>query len=206
VSVAAPALRLGCALLAVLTTAACSAVLPKSDPSEFYLLTTLEPAPAAAAPSAGAPSVLVAAVVLPRYLDRRELVTRLASNQLRVEDLELWAEPLRDSVPTTIEHDLATLLGEERVARLPWTAPTPADLVLSIDLRRFEKTSRRTVELEATWKIADGRGGAVRVRRATRLSLAIGAEGTQAAVRSMSDALATLSREIATSLAPLAAR
>jgi uncharacterized lipoprotein YmbA len=188
--------------LVLVVTGACSAVLPKTQPSDFFVLTALEPTTASVPAE---PSVLLGRVSLPAYLDRRELVTRLASNQVRVEDLELWAEPLRESVPMTIERDLATLLGDGRVQRQPWTRSTPPDLVVSVEISRFERTSHRTVELMALWTIADGRGGNVHVERRTRLSLAVAAEGTQASVRALSDTLAALSREIAAGLRQLTA-
>ena len=189
-------------LVAVLT-GSCGSLFPKSPPSDFYLLTAAEP-PARGSPSAPAPPILLGAVRLPRYLDRHELVTRLAPNQLRVEDLELWAEPLRDSVPQTIERDLATVLGDGRVQRLPWTGATPPALVILVEIRRFEKTSRRTVELAASWTIAEGGAGGVRMHRDTTLSRATTAPGTQAAVTAMSDALAALSRDIAAGVQQLA--
>jgi uncharacterized lipoprotein YmbA len=184
------------ALLGAVAAAACGAVLPRSAPSEFYVLSTLSAPPPGATTPPPAPSVLVGRVALPPYLDRPELVTRLASNQLHVEDMELWAEPLRDGVPRTIERDLSVLLGDGRVARLSPTALASADRVVSIELRRFEKTARRTVELEATWTITDGAGRNVRLRMDTRVSVAMTAASTQAAVSAMSDALATLSRDI----------
>lgn len=192
----------------VASAVGCGSLLPKSPKSNFFLLTALEPAPSppSAPPQAASSSVLLGAVLLPQYLDRRELVTRLDSNQVRVEDLDLWAEPLRESVPRTLQHDLASLLGAGTVQRLPWMGPDPPDAVVSIEIRRFEKTSARTVELEATWMIADGTGSAVHMRKDTRLQLAIGAPSTQAAVGALSDALAALSREIAASLRQVAAR
>jgi uncharacterized lipoprotein YmbA len=186
-------------LSTVLAAGACGAVLPKSKPSEFYVLTAREPV-TRAEPAPGAPSVLLAPVVLPPYLDRRELVTRLGPNQVRVEDLELWAEPLRQSVPATLERDLAARLGGARVAKAPWTGTAPPDVVVSVELRRFERTSNRTVELEAVWTIVGGGGGGVRARRDTRLALAVPSPSTGAAVTVMSDALASLSREIAAAL------
>ena len=189
-------------LVAVLL-GSCGSLLPKSPPSDFYLLTAAEP-PAHISPPPLAPPVLLGTVRLPPYLDRRELVTRLASNQLRVEDSELWAEPLRDSVPRTIERDLATLLGDGRVQRLPWTASTPPALVIAVEIRRFEKTSRRTVDFAAGWTIAEGGGGAVLMRRDTTLSREMTAPGTQVAVVAMSDALTALSRDIVAGLHQLA--
>jgi uncharacterized lipoprotein YmbA len=183
------------ALLIILGSLGCS-VLPKSSAkSDFFLLTALEPAPTAA--TAAAPSILLGPVVLPEYLDRPELVTRLASNQLRVEELEQWAEPLRDSFPRILTQNLATLLGSGRVQRLSRTEPSRPDLVVSVEVRRFEKTSGGTVELTAHWTIRDGEGDTERLRRETRLSYAAAGKNTQAAVASMSYALATLSREIA---------
>ena len=200
--------RLACSsLLWLVSTGSCASVLPKSAPSDFFLLTAAEPAASdSPTPPAPAARVLLGAVKLPPYLDRRELVTRLAPNQLRVEDLELWAEPLRDSVPRTIERDLATVLGDGGVQRLPWTAATPPTLIIAVEIRRFEKTSHRTVDLAAGWTIADGGTGAVRLRRDTTFSRETTAPGTQAAVTAMSDALATLSRDIAAGLLQIAPR
>ena len=191
------------ALVIVLGTLGCRAVLPKSAKSDFFLLTALEPGPTAA-PAAAAPSVLLGTVVLPEYLDRPELVTRLASNQLRLEDLELWAEPLRESFPRTVKQNLATLLGSSRVQNRPWTGPAPPEMVVSVEVRRFEKTSGGKVELAARWTIYDGKGETERLRRETRLSYAAPGPSTQSAVASMSQAVAALSREIASGVQYLA--
>jgi uncharacterized lipoprotein YmbA len=195
-----------CRSFALVLALGCGAVLPKSEKSAFFVLTALEPAPATS--TASVPSVLLGPVVVPAYLDRRELVTRLGSNELRAEELELWAEPLRDSLPRTLEYDLAALLGAGRVQRLPWTAPAPPAIAVAVELRRFERTAAGQVEVEADWTVSERRG-AGRVRRQTRLSLPAGAS-TQTAVASLSQALATLSREIANAVqqvtAPATAR
>jgi uncharacterized lipoprotein YmbA len=167
------------------------------------LLTVLEPA-ATAAPAKAAPLVLLGPVALPEYLDRPELVTRLSSNQLRIEDLELWAEPLQDSFPRTIQQDLAALLGGGRVQRLPWTGPSPPNMVVSVEVRRFERTAAGRVELAARWVIRDGRGETEWLCRDTHLSYVASGSRTQAAVASMSEAVAALSREIALGVQRLA--
>jgi uncharacterized protein len=185
------------ALLLILGALGCASVLPRSAKSDFFVLTALEPTGERAAPS-----ILLAAVMLPEYLDRPELVTRLASNQLRVNDLELWAEPLRDSLPHAVEQNLSALLGS-RVRRRIWTVPSPPDLLVAVEVRRFEKTSAGKVELAARWTISDGKGESEQLRRETSLSYAAG-PSTQAAVASMSAALAALSREIAADVRRLA--
>src|SRR5688572_25555503 len=127
----APVLRVLVVLMLGAVALGCS-LLPKSEQSDFFLLTAMEAAPGARATAPG-PSLLLGPVVLPEYLDRRELVTRLASNQLLVKDLELWAEPLRDSMPRTLEQNLATLLGSSRVQRRPWTGTSRPDLVVAVE-------------------------------------------------------------------------
>jgi uncharacterized lipoprotein YmbA len=184
----------------VFVASSCASVLPKSAESQFFVLSSLEPVARAEPGGQSQPSVLLGTVTLPTYLDRRELVTRLASNQVRVEDLELWAEPLREAVPRALEHDLDTMLGGGKIQRLPWTAHAAPALVVSVDVRRFEKASNRTVELLASWTIGDGASGAVRTRRDTHLTLPIAGAGTQAAVKTLSDALAGLGREVAAAM------
>jgi uncharacterized lipoprotein YmbA len=191
-----------CALLIVL--GGCRALLPAAPRSEFFLLTALEPPSGAGSGRAVGPSVLVGPVVLPQYLDRPEMVTRLASNQVRVEELELWAEPLRDSIARTLGRNLAALLDSGGVQREPWTGPAPPDLVVSVEVRRFEKTSAGQIELAARWTIDDRRGGGEPTRGQTRVAYPAVGTTTQAAVASMSDALAALSREIAASVQRLA--
>jgi len=191
-------------LVVVAAAVAGCSLFPKSERSDFFLLTSLEPPPGAA-PTASAPSVLVAPVVLPGYLDRRELVTRLSSNQILVDDLALWAEPLRESLPRTLAQDLTALLGSGSVRCLPWTGATPPDVVVSVEILRFERTAHGTVDLAARWTMTNGGGGAgERMRNETRLSLATGGTSMQAAVSSMSEALARVSREIASGVQRLA--
>jgi uncharacterized protein len=198
------------ALLLAIGVLGCGAVLPKSASSDFFLLTALEPAPNATAttpgPAAAAPSILIGPVVLPEYLDRPEIVTRLASNQLRVADLELWAEPLRESFPRTVEQNLTMLLASSRIQPRPWTGSSPPDLVVSVEVRRFEKTSGGKVELAARWTIRDGSDQTERLRRETRLWYAPPGPSTRAAVASMSQAVAALSREIARGVVQCLAR
>jgi len=55
-----------------------------------------------------------------------------------------WAEPLQDSVPRLLLHDLAILRGADRV----WAAPAPPGVVAARQLR---------VELLALHPLADGR-------------------------------------------------
>jgi uncharacterized lipoprotein YmbA len=196
------------ALLIVLGALGCRSVLPRSAKSEFFLLTALEPAPRTAtatatspAPAVADPHILLGPVALPDYLDRPELVTRLASNQLRVDDLELWAEPLRASIARTITQNLTTLLGSDRVQRGPWTRSSPPDLIVSVEVRRFERALGGKVELAARWTIHDGSGQTKRLQRETLLSYAPApTPSTQTAVAAMSAAVAALSREIATGL------
>jgi hypothetical protein len=85
--------------------------------------------------------------------------------------------------------------------RGPWTSSSPPDLIVSVEVRRFERTPGGTVELAARWTIYDGNDQTKRLQRETLLSYAPGRKpSTQTAVATMSAAVAALSREIATGL------
>jgi hypothetical protein len=83
------------------------------------------------------------------YLDRAEIVSRVADYRLRVASGESWSEPLGDMI--------ARLIGEDLADRLPGsivfneTSPISAnpDAVVSVDIQRFDVGSDGQVTLLA---------------------------------------------------------
>src|SRR5439155_1308145 len=76
-----------------------------------------------------------------------------------------WGEPLRDGVERTLRGDLAARLGDERVLRAPSEGARPSDLVVDVEVRRFEAVAPSgappSVELEATWTVREAGSGRV---------------------------------------------
>ncbi|NRF68139.1 membrane integrity-associated transporter subunit PqiC [Aquincola sp. S2] len=102
---------------------------------------------------------LMGPVHLPDYLDRDAVLLPQGSAGLRPLTGHRWAEPLHEAVPRLLRHDLASLLGADRV----WSNPLPPGIVITrqvrVELLAFEATpDRRTVRLRARWTIVDPRG------------------------------------------------
>ena len=187
--------RLLAGLLVVV--AACALAGKGSRPARFYALTVTEsvgdPAPGSWDVSLG-----LGPVGIPAYLDRPELVTRVGPNELRLDAGARWAEPLRSGVVRALQQEILLASGARRVVLYPWTSAIPVDLVVAVDLLRFERNADGGVELVARWSVRElNRGGALFLRE-SRLQERVDGMGTAAEVAALSRALGALGGEIAT--------
>lgn len=116
---------------ALLLLAACAA--PGPAPRLYQLRTEAPGTPAAASPVVAQAAVweLASDVRLPAYLDRETLVVLDGRSRLELLEGQRWAEPLRDTVPRLLRHDLALLRGASSV----WLAPAPPGVTVNRQLR-----------------------------------------------------------------------
>src|SRR5262245_66066254 len=87
-----------------------------STPSRFYILNALTASDTMAA-TAGeqGPVIGVGPIMLPKYLDRPQIVTRASRNQLTLGEFDRWAEPLQDNVTSVLAENLARLIPTDPV-------------------------------------------------------------------------------------------
>lgn len=184
-----------CAALVALT--GCSLLAPRNEPVQFFVLAASPPD--AGSPSAGSradrPTIGLGPVTLPGYLDRREIVTRVAPNQVRLSQNEQWAEPLAENVRSVLAQELASRLGGATIVIFPWLGSFRPDYRVRIDVTRFEPTVAGTAELAARWQVLSGRD--VLAARDARISRPITGGGTEAAVAALGETLSDLASEIA---------
>jgi hypothetical protein len=186
--------KAACVVAAAALLGACSFLRAKPDPSRYYVLTQLPGDPGAVAASKG-PAVGIGPVVLPRYLARPELVLRVAPNEIRPSEYDLWASSLQSQVERTLAANVATLLASDRVVVYPWYRGVALDFVVRVDVARFEP-DEDGAHLIARWVIVDGRGTMVRSGD-TDLHEPMASRNAVAAAAAMSRALGGLSREVA---------
>ncbi len=146
--------RLLCGALALMlcSAAGCSWILgPRPDPSQFFVLTP---------DNAGAPGTSSSNLALglgpikfPDYLNRPEVVTRVANNRLDLSENRRWAEPLKKNFERVLAENLSNLLGTGEIRNFPWYRPAKIDYHLTIDVYRFESDDSHTAHLKATWEI-----------------------------------------------------
>lgn len=134
---------------ACLVLAACGA----AEPTRFYLLSP-EPGAAAAVPSG--PVVFVDQATIAPYLDRAQLVSRIAPDQVAFDDLRTWAEPVTAMITRFLVDELGTRFGPDRVLETPARRDLQPDYRLLIDVLRFDGDQAGLMVVDARWTLLAG--------------------------------------------------
>jgi uncharacterized lipoprotein YmbA len=179
--------------LAVLLAAACAS----SPPTRFHALAT--PAPAPGARALDGPAVTVGPVAIPDAVDRPQLVTRRGETEVRIEEFERWAAPLRSELARALAEHLSALRPDARIAVSAAGDAAPRYRV-ALDVRRFDLSPGTGATLDAVWAVtADGRTLA---SARTVVAESAGGSGIEALVAAQSRAVERLARDIAAALPP----
>ena len=177
--------------LLMLLLAACGS----SPPTRFYALDAPGAAPGVRA--LPGPSIAVGPVTMPESVDRAQLVTRRAANELRIEEFSQWAAPLGAEIARVIAEQLSLQWPEARVTPSA-AAPAQPDLRVAIDVRRFELTPGEGAALDATWSVSS-EGRVLRSGRAA-FTEAASDPSMEALVAAQSRGVVRLARDIAAAL------
>jgi uncharacterized protein len=167
--------------------------------TRLYVLTAdvAKPGPASAQ---GIP-IGVGPVVLPKYLDRPQVVTRTATNSLDQADLDQWGGNLADNFTRVLATNLANLLKTDRVSLYPWQDQVPVDYQVTLDVAKFEQEPDGNTALDTFWRLVDPRNGKVLVMRRSIYrengAPIVTTSSGDAATRSYDAVAAAMSRDIA---------
>jgi len=178
-----------------------------TPPTRFYALDAVA-VPASAAgqasvpgprPGAAATTVAVRTVAVPGAVDRPQFVVRSGDSRVSLDEYHRWAGPLRDEIARVVAGNLAADLGGP-VVTVSAALPSTSDLVVLLDVQRFDAKAGEGVEVDVVWIVrraaddAPGRSGRSVVRES-----ASGA-GYEALVAAYNRALARASRDIAAAI------
>ena len=173
---------------------ALSACVGKTEPSRLYVLSATEPA---AQRSPQGLSLSVGPVVLPKYLDRPQIVTRPSANELTAAEFDRWGGRLEDNVTQVIGENLSRRLRTSRVALFPAEAGNRSDLRVSVTVSRFECVSDSgECVLDARWQIVGTAAQSQPTMGASGLTTRVSGSGYPAVAAAMSQLLGNLSAEI----------
>ncbi|MBT3257896.1 MAG: membrane integrity-associated transporter subunit PqiC [Deltaproteobacteria bacterium] len=173
-----------------------------SPPTKFYLLSPL-PVPnldAGNTQDRKPTTIRVDAVVIPGYLDRDEIVTRVSENEIHLADLNQWGEPLRDNLTNILALNLSRLLPAKGFAFFPFKCPSPVDYQVSVEIVRMDGRLNGDVHLTAQWSILQSKEGNIMVTRKSRFKASKAPTGYDELVAAQSRLVQALSREIAKSI------
>ena len=182
-------------VLCAMTLAGCLS--PRRDDSKFFVLSPVGADPA----SIGSRQILVGLgpIKMPAYLDRQEVVTRVAPNRLELSGENRWAEPLDSDFTRVLAQDLSSDLGTQRITFYPWYNTTLVDYQVKINVYRFESDKDGKVDLTAHWQVLSGTGKLLIVRDSSYTETAKPGDAADSAA-AMSRALGRLSRDIASAI------
>lgn len=176
----------------------------RSAPVRYYSLSPLPEASQERAATNGPAHriVTVGPVSLPAYLDRPQVVRRLGAHELDLLDFHHWAESLADSLERLLIENLAFLLAGQGFDVVPRQGSDRGALYrLSLRLVSFDGDMESgNVVLVGQWRIATIQSGKDPLSRRSRIEKKIRGGKVADLVAAQSEALAELSRHMATAL------
>ncbi len=187
-----------CAGMLILT--ACGG---RTPPAKFYTLQPVEqPAMGRSLPADIA--LAIGPVAIPADIDRPEIVTRQADNEISFSEYRRWAAPLRSSIASVIAQNLVSLLNTERVAPFTRENIFPPTHRLVININRYDSRLAKEVLIDATWSIKDLKGNKLLLIKNTIVRETLASAKYEELVAAQSKALAALSIKMAEAVLELA--
>jgi uncharacterized lipoprotein YmbA len=193
------------ALLLTTGTLALAGCMGVTDPTRYYLLAPSPETPHGASHSAiSSAGVGVGPVLIPAYLDRVQMVTRGAHDEVEISTYHRWAEPLESGIAEVLANNLSAQIGSERIAVFPWRGGVARvlDYQVIVVVLRFDGSPGRQVTLDARWRLLGKEGRELALRRST-INETLTEAGYQPLVQAMNQAIATLAREIGSEIESL---
>jgi uncharacterized lipoprotein YmbA len=188
-----------------LGAAACALLQPQPDPTQFFVLSPLASSGSGASTASGRP-IGVGPIALPKYLDRANIVRRVADSRVVISELEWWAEPLESNIMRVMADNLAARLGTSAVLRYPWPLSLEPAYAVSISFGRFDIVLPDRVQLAAQWVVRGGAPRRVLLTRESIIDKPTASPRTGDAVDALSRALDDLSGQIASAIETLPAQ
>jgi uncharacterized lipoprotein YmbA len=176
----------------------------KQVETRFYVLDSMpanEPALAGATRSPPL-AVDIAALRLPQYLERPQIVTRTANNELKLAEYHQWGGNLAKNIMRITARNLARLLDTAQITIFSRRPPKAPDVRVEIDVLQFERGPDTRVALSAQWRLLAGDDGHPKLARISELySKPLTSKAPIAAtIRAMSELIGELDREIANAI------
>ena len=195
----APVIRIPA--LCLLAISAVAAVLAgcASPVARFYTLSasasTVNVSASSVAPASSL-SISVGPVSVPAAVDRPEIVVTAGPNQVRLEEFDRWAAPLKNAISRAVAENLVAILGTPHVTQFPGASSADADYRVSIEVQRFDSSPGEAATLDAVWTLRRLKNGSSKTGR-TSTREPVREPGYDGLAAAHSRALAQLSQDIA---------
>ena len=100
------------------------------------------------------PRIGLGPVTLPDYLDRPQIVTRVAGSRLELSNAHRWAEPLTASFKRALLTNLERELPNSAIVVHPWRSSLTISRQVQIEITRFDRDADGAFHLSARWSVS----------------------------------------------------
>ena len=139
----------------ILGLALAGCVTNPSPPTYFYMIAPMVPGAEESSSVMEKEQTVIAIsnVLIPSYLDRNQIVTRLDEVEYELGEFDQWAEPINDNLTRAIAQNLSRLLADDGADVFPAAKEVPYEYGIGIEVIRFDGKLDDHVTLIARWGI-----------------------------------------------------
>jgi len=171
-----------------------------TPPTQFYVLEPLSEPPSLSTATEKKRQIGIGPVSIPALLERKQIVTRLPDNSIKIAEFHQWASPLKDNVAQVLTHNLATLQTGDLIRAYPWSAYGAVDYRIIIDIIRFDTRPEQSVNLEANWAIMNEKNHTLLSSGRSKIEHPLDDLSYPAAVKALNKILSEFSQELSLAL------
>lgn len=191
-------LALAC-IMVIFFAAGCKTFKPVEDLTRYYILS---PSATATTPARTNESIAIgiAPVEIPAYLQTSRIVIRRGTNEIHYSQSGDWAEPLTKGFQRVLAADLAIFAPGTKTITSVWQS-RDVKAEVQIIIERFDLDEAGQATLDCKWRVDSPNAQTLHSDRAFIIKKGpAAATNPAAAVSTLSEAIAELSKKIAASL------
>ena len=176
-----------------------------SQPTRFFVLNALELSQKELLKSCQNDKIFTLAInpiSLPHYLDRPQIMTKVNDNEYKLSELNVWAEPLKDTLTRVIAQNLNSVPCVDIVI-MPKTLSKQITYRLSAEVIRLDGTLGGQALFDVQWSITEEQTKKVLITKVSKYREPVLSHDYNALVYAYNRVLDSFSQEIAGSLASI---
>jgi len=139
-------------------------------------------------------------VQLPQFLNRPQIVIRSGPNKLTVSEFHRWGGYFDQDFLRVLAQDISILMPTNRVIEFPWEDRADPDYRIEFNVQQFDGQPGNSVLLNTVWTIKGRKDTKALYAKRSIIRQPVSENDYEALVAAHSQALATLSREIAAAI------
>lgn len=179
----------------LLSVAACTTTGVKS---QYYSLYATQASPAGLEAVAAEP-MGIGPVQLPGQLQRKQILSYSAGQEVKLASHAFWAENLDTLISRVLAQDISVLLGNPYVLSYPWGVQARPSTRVAITILELGGPLGGDISLEARWQVTGARGEE-RLPESARLSKRAQDASYESYTRTINELLSELAKEVAATL------